>query len=145
MKKALTAQWMDGSALNLPAALEDALARLPPAVLRSPHKYHLAMLAADTPLQHWAHVLYFVDASQALVTWTGRGVKVGSVVSSSGTLEMIKRRIEGGTISSVHAFRSAGPHRTAVLKPSRKALRSGIAEALERRPAGLALTLANKS
>jgi hypothetical protein len=104
-KPSLTANWMRNDLNAVPQPLKQPLIEWRTKRSSKPYIYQSALLAIDTPLQHWAHVIYCESDKSGLVTWTGKGVRVGSVVMVSGPLEAIKRKIENYQIASVPMFK----------------------------------------
>lgn len=116
MKPALTANWARREFSELPPILHEAWSKLDGSS-RAACTYSAAILAPDTPVQHWAHVLHSPTAKTSLVTWTGRGVREGCIVSVEGKAEVAKRQIETFRLSSVPASK---PFRGRSVKGSKK-------------------------
>lgn len=100
-KPSLTANWVRSDLEDAPDPLKQPLVEWRTKRSTKPYVYQSALLAIDSPLQHWAHIIYCEPEKSGLVTWTGKGVRVGSVVMVAGPLEAIKRKIETFQISSV--------------------------------------------
>lgn len=120
-KQPLLASWRRGLLDELPPDLRLLFNTLAPAT-QATCTYDTAMLAPDTPLQHWAHILRINAADKSVVTWTGKGVRPGAVVTVQGPIETIKRQIENYKIASVPAqkpFRCGNKQR----KPAQKRIK----------------------
>ena len=111
MKTPLSYAWRErpASDVMLPA-LAGAIASAPRPVKNATYRYHHAQVVVTPSLVHEVHVLHDAEAKRTLISWTGRGVRGGTVVMTEGLgLETVRRRIESGAISSVPRAISAPP------------------------------------
>ena len=99
MKEALVYHWAEQPPALAPPIISELL---PTFVAKNaaPARYWRATIALGTQVEHQVHLV--IQHDEALITWTGRGIRQDQIIHIGGRRhEAIKRQIERGQIRNV--------------------------------------------